>query len=151
MLSHFSCVWLFATLWTLICQALLPMGFSKQKSWVGYHFLFQRIFPTQGSNPHLLRLLHLRAFSLPLPPPRKPLWNRGSDFFFFFNVIKMASLCPSIIIIFKKLFIFNWSIITLQYCVGFWHTPTCISHSFTYTPSLLNLPPISHPCPFIIF
>ena len=27
------------------------------------------IFPTQGSNPHLLRLLHWQAGSLPLEPP----------------------------------------------------------------------------------
>ena len=28
---------------------------------VGCHFLLQGIFPTQGSNPHLLRLLNWRA------------------------------------------------------------------------------------------
>ena len=33
-----------------------------------YHFLLQRIFPTQGSNP---RLLHLQADSLPLNHQRK--------------------------------------------------------------------------------
>ena len=30
MLSHFSHVWLFATLWTIACQASLSMGFSRQ-------------------------------------------------------------------------------------------------------------------------
>ena len=29
MLSHFSCVWLFVTLWTLACQAPLSIGFSR--------------------------------------------------------------------------------------------------------------------------
>ena len=38
-------------------------------------------------------------------------------------------------------FIFNWSIIALQYCVGFSHTTTWISHKYTYVPSLLNLIP----------
>ena len=34
-LSHFTCVWLFATLWTIDRQALLSMGFSKQEYWSG--------------------------------------------------------------------------------------------------------------------
>ena len=29
MLSHFTCVWLFATLWTITCQVPLSMGFSR--------------------------------------------------------------------------------------------------------------------------
>ena len=44
------------------------------------------------------------------------------------------------------LFIFSWKIIALQYCVGFCHTSTWISRQYTYVPSLLNLPPTSHPC-----
>ena len=38
-------------------------------------------------------------------------------------------------------FIFNWKIITLQYCVGFCHISTWVSHRYTYALSLLNLPP----------
>ena len=34
-LSHFSCVRLCATLWTIACQAPLSMGFSKQEYWSG--------------------------------------------------------------------------------------------------------------------
>ena len=34
-ISHFSHVWLFATLWTVAHQALLSMGFSKQEYWSG--------------------------------------------------------------------------------------------------------------------
>ena len=33
--SCFSCVWLFATLWTIACQAPLSMRFSRQESWSG--------------------------------------------------------------------------------------------------------------------
>ena len=33
---------------------------------LGCHFLLEGIFPTQGLNPHLLRLLHWQADSLPL-------------------------------------------------------------------------------------
>ena len=40
--------------------------------------------------------------------------------------------------IFKKLFIFNWRIIVLQYCVGFCHTSTWISHRYTYVPFFLK-------------
>ena len=39
---------------------------------MGCHALLQRIFPTQGSNPSLLSLLHWQAGSLPLAPPGKP-------------------------------------------------------------------------------
>ena len=34
-LRCFSCVWLFATLWTVPCQAPLSMGFSRQEYWSG--------------------------------------------------------------------------------------------------------------------
>ena len=34
-LSCFSRVWLFATLWTVACQAPLSMGFSRQEYWSG--------------------------------------------------------------------------------------------------------------------
>ena len=56
MLSRFSHVWLFATLWTVACQAPLSMGFSMQEycssknSEVGSHSLLQGILPTQGLN-----------------------------------------------------------------------------------------------------
>ena len=44
----------FATLWTVACQATLPWDFPGKNTGVGCHFLLQRIFPTQESNPHLL-------------------------------------------------------------------------------------------------
>ena len=34
-LSHFSCVWLFVTLWTIVSQAPLTMGLSTQEYWSG--------------------------------------------------------------------------------------------------------------------
>ena len=33
--SHFSRVWLFATPWTVACQAPLSIGFSRQEYWSG--------------------------------------------------------------------------------------------------------------------
>ena len=35
MLRHFSCVWLFVTLWTMALKASLSMGFSRQEGWSG--------------------------------------------------------------------------------------------------------------------
>ena len=53
-------------------ETLYPWDFPDENTGVGYHFLLQGIFPTQGSNPHLLRLLLRQADSLPLAPPGKP-------------------------------------------------------------------------------
>ena len=39
---------------------------SDKNTAVGYHALLQGIFPTQGSNPPLLCLLHWQVSSLPL-------------------------------------------------------------------------------------
>ena len=39
---------------------------------VGCHALLQGTFPTQGSSPRLLCLLHLQTGSLPLVPPGRP-------------------------------------------------------------------------------
>ena len=51
---------------------------------------------------------------------------------------------PTSPVFFFKLlyFMFNWMIITLQYCDGFCLTSTWIDHRYTYVPSLLEpLPP----------
>ena len=46
----------FVTPWTVAHQAPLSIGFSRQEYWsVGFPFLFQGIFLTQGLNPCLLR------------------------------------------------------------------------------------------------
>ena len=46
MLSCFSCVRLFVTLWTVALQAPLSMGFPRQGSGVGCHALLQGLFNT---------------------------------------------------------------------------------------------------------
>ena len=50
---------------TIVQQAPVSMGFSRQEYWSEYWrlFLLQRLFLTQRSNPHLL---HWQADSLPL-------------------------------------------------------------------------------------
>ena len=74
LLSHFCCIWLFVTLWTLATQTCpsLPMGFSSKNAGVNCYALLQGIFPTQGSNPRLLCLLHWQADSLTLAPSGNP-------------------------------------------------------------------------------
>ena len=52
-------------------QAPPSIGFSSKNTGVGCHVLLQEIFPTQGSNQHLLHLLHWQAGSLSLAPPGK--------------------------------------------------------------------------------
>ena len=47
-------------------RLLCPWDSPGKKTGVGCPALLQGIFPTQGSNPHLLRLLHWQAGSLPL-------------------------------------------------------------------------------------
>ena len=73
MLSRFSCVRLFANLWTLAHQARLSVGFSRQESLSGLHALFQGLFLTQELNPCLLCLLQWEVGSLPLAAPGKAL------------------------------------------------------------------------------
>ena len=51
-----------ATPWTVARQAPLSMGFPRQEYWSGQplHSPGAGVFPTQGSNPRLLHLLHYR-------------------------------------------------------------------------------------------
>ena len=52
-------------------QLLCPWDFSDKSTGVSWYFLLQGIFPTQGSNPRLLCLLHWQAGSLPAEPTSK--------------------------------------------------------------------------------
>ena len=55
---------LFATPWTVVLQA--PLSYPGKNTEVGGHFLLQGIFPTQGSSPGVLHLLHWQEDSSPL-------------------------------------------------------------------------------------
>ena len=50
-LSHFSCVLLFANPWTITCQAPLSMGFSSKNTGIGSHLLLQANLPSPGIEP----------------------------------------------------------------------------------------------------
>ena len=56
--SHFSCVWLLVTLWTVAHRLLCPWDSPGKKVGVACHFLLLGIFPTQGLNPCPLHFLH---------------------------------------------------------------------------------------------
>ena len=53
-------------------RLLYPWDFPGKNTRVGCHAFLQGIFPTQGLNPCLLRLLHWQVGSLPLAPHGKP-------------------------------------------------------------------------------
>ena len=79
MLSCFSCVQLFATLWTKARQFPVSMGFSSQEYWSGLPFPSPgdlsdpEIEPTSPVSPAM------QADSLPSQPPRKPQYLRGTS------------------------------------------------------------------------
>ena len=54
------------TLWSVACKAPLSMDFSKQGYWSGLPFPSLEDLSDPGVKPHLLRLLHWQADSLPL-------------------------------------------------------------------------------------
>ena len=59
--SHFSCVWLFVTPWTVAHQAPLSMGIIQARILKWVTTVLQGIFPTQGSNsglPHWRWILY---------------------------------------------------------------------------------------------
>ena len=66
-----SCVRLFATPWTIACQAPLSMGFSRQEYWSGLPFPTPGDLPDLGIEPASPAL---QAYSLPSEPLGKPKW-----------------------------------------------------------------------------
>ena len=68
MLTHFSCVQLFVTPWTVAHQAPLSMGFSRQEYWNGLPFPSPGNLPDPGIKPGSPAL---QADSLPFVPSGK--------------------------------------------------------------------------------
>ena len=67
MLSRYSCVWLFATPWTVTCHAPLPMGFSRQDNWSGLPFPSPGDLTDPGIEPESLNICFTGRQG-PLPP-----------------------------------------------------------------------------------
>ena len=72
MLRHVSCVQLFASLWTVALQALLPMGFSGQEYWNGLPCPPPKDLPDPGIEPTFLAW---QVDSLPTEPTGKPIYQ----------------------------------------------------------------------------
>ena len=67
----------------------------------------------------------------------------------FFYKIQMRKIVSYAFLVYFFSFVFiSWRLITSQYCSGFCHTLTWISHGFTCVPHP-NPPPTSLPTPFL--
>ena len=72
MLSCFGCFWLFATLWTVACQAPLSMGFSRQNYWIRLPCLPPEDLPDPGIKLASPVALALQVVILPLSHRESP-------------------------------------------------------------------------------
>ena len=72
MLSRFSCVQFFETLWTVARQVPLSMRFSRQEHWNGLPFPPPGDLPNPEIEPSSLTSLQWQVGSLPLAAPGKP-------------------------------------------------------------------------------
>ena len=74
---QFSCVQLFATLWTVAHQTPLSMGIllAKILEWVAISDSTASSWPRDRT--HISCLLHWQECSLPLAPPGKPMWSES--------------------------------------------------------------------------
>ena len=104
-LSHFSCIWL----WD-----------PGKNTGVGCHALLQEIFPTQGLNPHPLRLLHCRQILLPL--------SYQESLCVCVWVCVRVCVCVCVCIAHKQTLDFSW-----KYCINFG------SYVVTYAPHQCKL------------
>ena len=122
MLSFFSRVPLFVTLWTVGHQAPLSMGFPRQEYWSGLQCLSPGALPNPGIEPTSPTLLADSLTTGPHGKSKQPiisLQNPAYSFSFFFF----------------------WSIVDLQYCVSFRCTAKWF-HIYTYICILLDYFPL---------
>ena len=97
LLSCCSHVWLLVTSWTVVHQASLSMGFSRQEYWSGLPCPRPGDPPDPGITLHLLCLLHWQVSCLPLEPPGMWPWvhkisHRYSDPISVFNIFLLFLL-----------------------------------------------------------
>ena len=110
----------FVISWTVALQLLCPWNYPSKNIREDCHFLLQEVFQTQGSNPHLLCLLHCR-WMLYLWDATFPL-----NYFALESNFSRAYLCKSIL-----------GIITL-FC---WYTclSLCQHHTLDCCSSMIRL------------
>ena len=76
--NYFSHVWLYATLWTVACQAPLSMNSSGKNAGLGCHALLQGLFSTKNWTCISYDCCIGREV-LPLTPHCKPLYTHSSS------------------------------------------------------------------------
>ena len=77
-------------------RLLCPWDFPGKNTGVGCHYLLQGIFPTEGSNPCLLCLLHWQVGSLPVElSPGRYVSTCLSQSFFLGKIIKILICRPA--------------------------------------------------------
>ena len=79
-LRHFSCILLFATAWTVACQVLLSMEFSRQEYWYGLLCSPPGDLPNPGIKPISPGSPALQMDSLPSEPPGKSIYTYTHSF-----------------------------------------------------------------------
>ena len=127
MLSHFSSVLLFATLWTVACQVPLSMEFPRPDYWSGLPFPPSGDLPDPEIKPTSPVSPALQADSLPTEPPRKskvllkPFLILGSPltassfpflhfFLLYFSINSWNQTCPHL----SFLELFHWFILFIS-------------------------------------
>ena len=119
--THLSII--FVTQWTVTCQDLLPMDFSRQEYWHGLPFPS----PEDLADPEIMCLLHWQANSWPSEPPGKPIYiYTPFCIYIHFVYIYMNILAHTV-----SLCIFSQYIYIYQYICICIQTHMCI-HRHTY-------------------
>ena len=98
-LNCFSCVQLFATLWTVAHQAPLFVGFSRQEYWSGLLFPSPRDLPNPGIEPVSPTLAGVLTgvFLTTAPPPRNPInsYTKELKIIILFDVADTPHFIPA--------------------------------------------------------
>ena len=132
---------------TVIHQALLSMGFSRQKYWIGLSCPPPGDLPDTGIKPWVRHLIFRQAGSFPLALPGKPvylLWNE-------LNIIDFFILFWKLEVIYLRYFSVQFSSIQSLCRVWLfatpWITARLASLSITNSQNLLKLMPIESVMP----
>ena len=116
-----SCVWLFATLWTIALHALLSMGFCRQEYWSGLPLSSPVDLPHPGIEPMSLMCPALAGRFFTTNATWEVNFSRKAwmiHLTIFFSVISTKSLMPSSGSssdgCFRRLFFSMWNISSLE-------------------------------------
>ena len=135
-----SRVWLFTTPWIVARQTLCPWSFPGKDTGVGCHFLLQGIFLSQGTNPHLLRLLYWQAGSLPLhhlesPPNHWTAREIPKEKFYKYKESMQKDNKHLRVLISRCFFSFHILLLFTLYC---WHVLYHYMFSCSVTPNYMS-------------